>query len=115
MPYIKQEIREVLDPSIESLILEINKFEKEDVEGILNYSITRIINNCIKESDAEWRYRHLNRCIGVLECAKIEMYRRLGSFLEDSAIAKNGDLKEYSFYKKFVNDTWEQFRKLLFQ
>lgn len=95
MPYIKQEYRELLDFHIDSLVDQINNnFQPEEVDGILNYTITRILTN----NSQKWRYRDVNRNIGVLECAKFELYRRIGNCLEDNAVLKNGDLNEYKIW-----------------
>ena len=38
------------------------------------------------------RYAHLNEAIGVLECAKLELYRRVAAPYEDEKIAESGDV-----------------------
>ena len=37
-------------------------------------------------------YRNINELIGVLECAKLELYRRVASPYEDEKIQSNGDV-----------------------
>jgi hypothetical protein len=37
-------------------------------------------------------YALLNELIGVLECAKLELYRRVASPYEDEKIQSNGDV-----------------------
>lgn len=37
-------------------------------------------------------YQHYNEVIGVLECAKLEMYRRCVAGYEDMKINVNGDV-----------------------
>ena len=60
--------------------------------GELNYVITRILLNYLQVNDT--RYQTINDCVGVLECAKLEMYRRLVAGYEDGKIAENGDVYE---------------------
>ena len=59
--------------------------------GELNYLITtnvlRYLHGAPKLSYAE-----INAVIGVLECAKMEFYRRLAAPYEDTKIRENGDV-----------------------
>ena len=82
MPYIKQEERQILDSWIDQLRTHIL------TPGELNYVITRLC-----EID-EISYNNINEKIGVLECAKLELYRRLAVY-EDSKIQENGDIDYY--------------------
>jgi len=59
----------------------------ERIDGELNYIITRIL----KES-YPLRYFNLNRAMGVLECCKLEFYRRVAAPYEDIKIEENGDV-----------------------
>jgi hypothetical protein len=43
-----------------------------------------------------WRYKWINRAVGVLDCLKFEFYRRLAAPYEDKAVARNGDLPCYA-------------------
>ena len=61
--------------------------------GELNYKITRAIADYLL--DEGLTYGTLNTVIGVLECAKLELYRRIASPYEDKKMVKNGDLVEY--------------------
>ena len=38
------------------------------------------------------RYRDFNAAIGVLECAKLELYRRAAATYEDAKLAEHGDV-----------------------
>jgi len=117
MPYIKQELREALDSYIENLSCEINPLCSEDeIEGILNYIITNLLDSVMKQDfeNEKWRYKYINRVIGVLECVKLEFYRRLAAPYEDKAIAKNGDIDIYkkecvrrNTYDSAGQDYWE--------
>jgi hypothetical protein len=58
-------------------------------DGELNYCIT---NMCLKFLGSNPRYTDFNTVIGVLECAKLEMYRRAVAPYEDTKIIENGDV-----------------------
>ena len=63
--------------------------------GELNYAITMLVDaylgRCSEEA-GRLRYAHLNEAIGVLECAKLELYRRVAAPYEDEKIAESGDV-----------------------
>ena len=63
--------------------------------GELNYAITMLVDaylaRCTEEA-GRLRYAHLNEAIGVLECAKLELYRRVAAPYEDEKIAESGDV-----------------------
>lgn len=82
MPYITQTRRRDLDPDIERLSAGIN------TAGDLNYAITQLALGQAHEIS----YTRLNSLIGVLECAKLELYRRVGAPYEDSKAEQNGDV-----------------------
>lgn len=84
MPYIDKDSRENVDPPINILSEEINTV------GKLNYCITRLCLKFLKKSNIS--YLTLNEIIGVLECAKLEFYRRMLSIYEDKKIKENGDV-----------------------
>lgn len=58
--------------------------------GELNYVVTRLIDQYLRDRGG-LRYAQINEVIGVLECAKLELYRRLAAPYEDRKIAENGD------------------------
>lgn len=86
MPYIKQKERYKFDIDITSLSTNIKH------EGDLNYIITSLCNIFLKRGNEPARYKDYNTIIGVLECAKLEMYRRKVSKYEDEKKEKNGDV-----------------------
>ena len=59
--------------------------------GELNFWIT---TNCLDYLDqgGSVTYGAINEVIGVLECVKLEMYRRLAAPYEDEKIKENGDV-----------------------
>lgn len=84
MPYIKKEDRKYLDRQIGALSKRIL------TEGELNYVISQLAHQSVKT----WGlgYANLNKIIGVLECAKIEFYRRVVVPYEDMKRRENGDV-----------------------
>lgn len=79
MPYINQEARARLDGG-----------EEPDDAGELNYAITRLVDAYITRKGV--RYAYMNEAIGALECAKLELYRRVAAPYEDRKIEESGDV-----------------------
>ena len=94
MPYITQKDRGILDNHIDALIgmLLITDDNEKVNAGEVNYCITRIVNSLCPQP---YSYSNINTAIGVLECAKLELYRRVAVPYEDIKKTKNGDVKEY--------------------
>lgn len=59
--------------------------------GELNYLITLLCMSYL-EGDAEPSYGRLNEVVGVLECAKLEFYRRIVADYEEDKMEENGDV-----------------------
>ncbi len=80
MPYITQERRELL---LGNILLD------DLCAGDMNYLFTAIVDRYmgIKEN-----YQRYNDCIGALEGAKMELYRRKVAPYEDTKIEQNGDV-----------------------
>lgn len=87
MPYISQEQRNHIDIEITELIRKIRQSDEiwgqGSVDGILNYSITRIVGESLKPVDG-WRYWILARAYAVFMAAGAEFYRRLLAPYENS-------------------------------
>jgi hypothetical protein len=79
MPYVKPDRRSA----------KIGEFAT-DSEGDLNYHITRACQVFIAKHGRS--YASFNAVVGVLECAKLEFYRRAVAAYEDTKIAENGDV-----------------------
>jgi len=80
MPYIKPEKRRL-----------VSLYPKTVLNaGELNFAITDIVKSYIAHHGQS--YKTFNAVIGVLECAKLELYRRKVSPYEDTKIASNGDV-----------------------
>lgn len=84
MPYITQEDRKALNSNIESLA------DIVQTRGELNYAITKLIHHYINKNNK--KYDTLNDAIGILECAKLELYRHIVGPYEDTKIDLNGDV-----------------------
>lgn len=80
MPYIKKKLRYNIDRGYNF---------PTDV-GELNYRLTTICDDYLRQQGRN--YANLNSVIGVLECAKLELYRRIVAPYEDTKIEKNGDV-----------------------
>lgn len=96
MPYVDQETRHRLDGAIKLLTDEIAATPKK--AGAANYAVSRLISGAFGlnfYADNVPSYENLNAAIGVLECAKAELYRRIGAEKENKAIDENGDLPEW--------------------
>lgn len=59
--------------------------------GQLNYAITKEIISFLFRNGLP-KYQDYNDAIGVLECAKMELYRRSVAPYEDKKIQENGDV-----------------------
>lgn len=95
MPYITKSSREKYDDALDDLILSMELVRSHSTnghvpEGDLNYIISTILNNFITMNHKT--YSSFNSVIGVLECAKLELYRRHIGPYEDKKIAENGDI-----------------------
>lgn len=84
MPYIDPSSRPRLDPDLDGLAL-------PEGAGELNYAITRLVDRYL-EASGDVRYAALNEAVGVLECVKLELYRRVAAPYEDEKAAQNGDV-----------------------
>jgi hypothetical protein len=87
LPYIKNENRGKYEETITKLIELLKAQPVENVDGELNYLITRLLKGVYP-----LRYFNLNRALGVLECAKLEFYRRVVGPYEDIKIKESGDV-----------------------
>ena len=85
MPYIVGVDRDLLDTGIDMI-------EMHSVTiGQLNYFITKILLRYMRFNGGP-SYTMYNTLVGVLECVKLEMYRRQISNYEDEKCDLNGDV-----------------------
>jgi len=91
LPYIKKggpTGREHWDPIIDPIIEDLRKLPPEEVDGVINYIVTKMLKKIYPA-----RYYHYNKAIGVLECIKQEFYRRIVAPYEDKKMLENGDVE----------------------
>ena len=88
MPYIKMQNRGKYKNVLENLVKILKTLPPEEIDGELNYIVTKILKEIYP-----LRYFHINKAIGVLECIKLEYYRRVAAPYEDSKIKESGDVK----------------------
>lgn len=81
------EDRPKYEKTLKELINTLKEQPVDQIDGNLNYIITRILKEAYP-----LRYFNLNRAIGVLECCKLEYYRRVAAPYEDTKIIQNGDV-----------------------
>lgn len=82
MPYIPEERRRVLDPLIDHLITAAG------TDGERNYVITQFLMKSIGLIN----YMTIQRMMGLIECVKQEIYRRVAAPYEDKKREENGDV-----------------------
>ncbi len=80
VPYIDQKARE-----------EILAGREPENAGELNFAITVLADRYLARKGGI-RYAHLNEVMGAMECAKLELYRRLAAPYEDRKRADAGDV-----------------------
>jgi len=87
LPYIKSENRKKYEKILRELLGILKALPPEEVDGELNYVVTKILKEIYP-----LRYYHINKAIGVLECVKLEFYRRVAAPYEDIKIKESGDV-----------------------
>ena len=93
MPYVDQYYKTLVDFAIENIVRQIEDFVPENKRsGVANYVITQMTNKLYNSPESG--YNEYNNAIGVLECAKLELYRRVVSPYEDKKKEGNGDVYE---------------------
>lgn len=96
MPYIEQKDRdEIFCPHNNDEYPDIKIYNTINLENInkageLNYAITEIMIDYLNRKGVS--YTNMNEVVGVLECAKLELYRRMTAPYEDQKIIENGDV-----------------------
>ena len=79
MPYLERGIRASLEDG-----------RKPTEAGELNYLITRLCDEFLMKTGLS--YKNINQAIGALECAKLELYRRVAGPYEDQKSRENGEV-----------------------
>ncbi len=87
MPYIRKQSRKRYDRQIAELT---RLLLKDDAPaGEINYVFSRVLKGLF---EARRSYTEANKLVGVLECVKLEIYRRSIVPYEDEKILENGDI-----------------------
>jgi|TARA_Y100000296_G_C5076666_1_gene207686 hypothetical protein len=79
MPYITEEDRR-----------NVSLTQRPGSPGELNYMITLLCKNYLYQHGIS--YTNMNEIVGVLECAKMELYRRVAVPYEEEKCKINGDV-----------------------
>ena len=87
MPYIKSGNRNKYNTILKELIETLKALPPQEADGELNYIVTKMLKEIYP-----LRYFHINRAVGVLECIKLEYYRRVAAPYEDAKIQESGDV-----------------------
>jgi hypothetical protein len=93
MPYVDVSTRSKVSKELDALTKKLEKLIGENPDnrdGIMNYVVSSLIARLYPEATS--RYRDYNAATGMLECAKLELYRRLVAPYEDTKIAQHGDV-----------------------
>ena len=81
MPYIQDSIRRRW--------LRGSVVQPQDA-GELNFVISTVVDRFLTRKGLT--YANLNEALGAVECAKLEIYRRIAAPYEDTKIKENGDV-----------------------
>lgn len=92
MPYVPQKNRNEYDELLDRLIERLRCSSK--ISGDANYCISRLVAGSF-EPTTGWNYESGSNVVKTFECAKLEFIRRILNNVEDGAISRNGDIKEY--------------------
>lgn len=79
MPYLEKGIRASLEDG-----------RVPGEAGELNYLITKLCDAFLIKTGLS--YKNINQAIGALECAKLELYRRIAAPYEDQKCRDNGEV-----------------------
>ena len=80
MPYVNEKVRKALDSG-----------QKPSSAGELNYVVTKVVDAYLVAKGG-LRYAYINEVVGVLECAKLEFYRRVAAKYEKEKMEESGDV-----------------------
>jgi hypothetical protein len=89
MPYIAPELRPDIDKAVADLVRAIDGHGA----GAANYAVTSLL--CRAFGQRGIGYGQVNTMMGVLECVKQELYRRVAVSYETAKWAENGDVAAF--------------------
>ena len=90
MPYLKSDDKNKLESKASKTYRTLDIGCHCTTAGELNYTITRILQGYLFSNGT--CYQKINDCLGALEGAKLEFYRRTVAPYEDKKIQSNGDV-----------------------
>ena len=101
VPYINPDDREQYQEGINKVVEALlnHEFCQTMVcfPGHLNYIITTLITRAyqkaLERNECAMHYTDYNEIVGMLECCKLEFYRRKIADYEDDACYRNGDVE----------------------
>lgn len=105
MPYIKRELRERVEPEFKIFKEKINKIIETDPTiraGLMNYLFTSMLDNCYGPLESA-RYNDYNEIMGMLECCKMEFYRKAIIPYENWKERENGKVLDENHSKSKKN------------
>lgn len=89
MPYITENKRAHLNELINDIVNILNEQNNDGkIDGSVNFIISTILENVYNKQG----YDGINRGVGVLECAKLEFYRKVAAPYEDQKEFENGEV-----------------------
>jgi hypothetical protein len=89
MPYIDRPRRKDIDALLVPFLTDGRHLN----DGEMNYAITRLVlHHTTHGGELAPRYADYEAAIGLLECVKLELYRRAVAPYETHAATKNGDV-----------------------
>jgi len=95
MPYIVPKRREEYDGLIIEIAKKVAKLNVDNCTSLCgdwNYVITKLIKETLHYENCEINYKTHNEVVGMLECCKLEYFRRNVALYEDGKIEQNGDV-----------------------
>lgn len=93
MPYIKKEHRKFYDADIKKMVKKVVDLEEESASslpGEITYIVTKVLHQY--GETLEESYSAYNTLIGILETAKLELYRSALGPYEDKKKKKHGKI-----------------------
>ena len=94
MPYIKQSERRLIDHKAINILASDINVGASGSAGRANYILTSMLHEAYDLRNTP-SYSKINEIIGILECVKSELYRRVAAKYEDQKIIDNKDVGEF--------------------
>lgn len=98
MPYITEDRR----VEMEMLLSDLSELIK--TPGEFNYVISKLADYAMDETGVG--YWKINELVGVLECAKLELYRRMAVPYENQKLKENGEVySNVNVFKRYEDNS----------